>query len=189
MTERARSLTLAALIAALMASTAWISFPTLGGIPLSPQTLFVVLAAYLLKPRWAGASMALYVLLGACGLPVFAGGRGGAAILVGPTGGYLAGFIVAAVLGALIFHVDTDTGDKTQLRGSTRWVIDATGIIVSAILINVLGSAWMVVSAGFTLSKALAVGFVPFVMPNLLKGLAAVLIARYLARVVLADKS
>jgi biotin transport system substrate-specific component len=187
MSRHTRNLVLAALMAALMAVTAWISFPTIGGIPLSPQTLFVVLAACLLKARWAGASMALYVLLGTCGLPVFAQGRGGIAVLAGPTGGYLVGFIIAAVLGALIFHLGT--GSEEPLSSGARWVIDATGIVATSLLVNACGAAWMMVSMGLTLNKALAVGFVPFVFPNLVKGFVAVLIARYLARVVWADKS
>ncbi|MDR1413007.1 MAG: biotin transporter BioY, partial [Actinomycetes bacterium] len=122
MAERTRFLVIAALIAALTAVSSWVS--SAGQIPFTLQTFFVVLAACLLPPVWASASMLLYVLLGLAGLPVFAAGAAGPGIVVGPTGGYLVGFIVAPALAGLLLRAQTKS-ERRDLR---------TGLDVLAII-------------------------------------------------------
>ena len=97
--DRSRHVVVAGLLAALLASAAWISLPV-GTVPLTLQVFVVVLVALLLPPRWAAATIGVYLLLGALGAPVFASGRAGLGVLFGPTGGYLFGFLVGATLGA-----------------------------------------------------------------------------------------
>ena len=90
-----------ALFAALTAAAAQFSLPV-GPIPVSLATFAVYLAGAVLGAKDGAASQAVYLLLGAAGLPVFAGFRGGAQALFGPTGGYLAGYVVCAwIIGAL----------------------------------------------------------------------------------------
>jgi len=67
-------------------------------VPITTQTFTLMLSVVILKKKWAFLTQLEYVFLGACGLPVFAGGRGGLAVLLGPTGGYILGFIIAAYL-------------------------------------------------------------------------------------------
>ena len=74
--RRVRDMVAAALIAALMAVTGWVSLP-LGAVPVTLQTFAVALAALLLPPAWAAGSMAIYVAIGAAGVPVFASGHAG----------------------------------------------------------------------------------------------------------------
>jgi biotin transport system substrate-specific component len=82
----------ASLLAALTAATALISIPV-GDVPVVLYNFFILLMGLLLGRRWGTASIAVYLLAGSLGLPVFAGGKGGLAILLGPTGGYLIGFL------------------------------------------------------------------------------------------------
>ncbi len=91
-----RSMTRCALCAALMAVCAWIALPV-GSIALSLQTFGVFLTLGLLGGRRGTMSIFVYLLLGAVGLPVFSGFRGGIGILLGPTGGYLWGFLLAGL--------------------------------------------------------------------------------------------
>jgi biotin transport system substrate-specific component len=92
----------AAMFGAATAMGAYIMIP-LPPVPITLQTLFVVLAGALLGGRLGALSQVVYLLLGIIGLPVFHGGKGGLGILLGPTGGYLVGFIAAAyVVGKLI---------------------------------------------------------------------------------------
>ena len=93
----------ASLFAALTVVGAYIAIPfPLSPVPIVLQNLFVLLAGLLLGKKWGAASMAIYLLAGAVGLPVFAGGTGGIGHFAGPTGGYLIGFVLAAfVAGAL----------------------------------------------------------------------------------------
>ena len=88
----ARSLALAGMMAALTAVLAYIRIPLpFSPVPVSAQTLAVMFAGALLGARLGAFSQLVYVLMGAVGLPVFAGGQGGPAVLAGPTGGYLIG--------------------------------------------------------------------------------------------------
>jgi len=100
MRNNVRELLLVALFPAMMAATAGIAIPISAAIPFAPaitlQTLFVYLAGLMLKPRDAAISMSVYVLLGMIGVPVFAGFRSGAAVLLTASGGFIIGFIVIA---------------------------------------------------------------------------------------------
>ncbi|MCL2324129.1 MAG: biotin transporter BioY [Actinomycetia bacterium] len=173
MNSRSRQLTVAALIAAALAVTSWIA-ALLPYAPLTLQTFFVVLAALLLRPRWAAASLLVYVALGAAGLPVFAGGKGGAAVLVGPTGGYLLGFVLAAAVGALI------AGAAPSLARQAL----AAGVMI--VVINGLGTLWLAYSAHLSLAVAAAAGALPFLAGDLLKAAAALAVARRLKKGALA---
>src|SRR5512133_1411896 len=86
-----------ALLAACIAAGAWLQLP-IGPVPVTLQPLFIVLAGFLLGPARGAAAVALYVLAGVLGMPVFAGGKAGLGVLLGPTGGYLVGFILAAAV-------------------------------------------------------------------------------------------
>ena len=91
-----RPMVYAAICAALMAVCAWIAVP--GPVPFTLQTFAVFLALGLLGGRWGTVSVLVYILLGAVGAPVFAGFKGGIGALFGPTGGYILGFLLSALL-------------------------------------------------------------------------------------------
>ena len=91
-----RNLSRAALFAALMALCAWISVPA--PVPFTLQTFALFLAPGLLGGRLGAAAVGAYLLLGAFGLPVFAGFSGGIGALLGPTGGFLLGFLLTALV-------------------------------------------------------------------------------------------
>ncbi|MFB6220492.1 MAG: biotin transporter BioY [Halolamina sp.] len=99
----------AALFAALVGAFAFVSFPNPlnPAVPVTLQVLGVFLAGIFLGPRWGGFAMALYLLAGAVGAPVFAGGSAGIGVLLGPTGGYLVSYPFAAgVVGAVVHGTD-----------------------------------------------------------------------------------
>ena len=87
-----RMMVYASLFAALTAVGAFLALP-IGPVPIVLQNMFVFLAGLLLGSRWGLASVGVYLLAGAVGLPVFAGGLGGLGRLIGPTGGYLIGYL------------------------------------------------------------------------------------------------
>ena len=106
--------------------------------------------------RLAGATVLAYLVEGASGLPVFSTGAG-LAFMAGPTGGYLAGFLVAALLAGYAFE-----------RGYARTLLGALAVfIVADSVIIGLGFAWL--SVLFGTEKALAVGVLPFLLPEALK--------------------
>lgn len=110
---KARTLSLCGLFAALMALCAWISIPVFD-TAITMQSFALVLAMLLLGGKWATAAIAVYLMLGAVGVPVFSGFQGGFGPLLGPTGGYLWGFLA----GALVYWGFTSLfGEKRRLVG------------------------------------------------------------------------
>lgn len=157
------------LFAVLLALCAWITIPTL--VPFTLQTLGVFLTGSLLGPRRGLAALLVYLLLGLVGLPIFAGFNSGPGVLLGPTGGYLLGFLVGVPLIGL------------AAKPGKTWVL-ALGMLAALLLCYAFGTAWfMVVYA----QKSGAVGLLtvlgwcvfPFIIPDLLKlGLALALSRR-----------
>ena len=162
----------ASLLAALTAAGAYLAIP-IGPVPIILQNLFVLLSGLLLGSKWGLASVAVYLLAGACGLPVFAGGTGGIGRIVGPTGGYLSGYLPAVwVIGFIT--------EKTGCRA----VFDVIAMICGSIIIYACGITWLKVLTGMTLTKTLTVGMYPFLPGDALKIAAAVPIAKALRPVI-----
>ncbi len=158
----------AALMAALTAAGAYIAIPV-GPVPIVLQNMFVMLTGLLLGRRWAGISIGVYLLAGAAGLPIFAGGAGGIGRFAGPTGGYLVGYWIAAWLIGLISE-----------KGRRRIMIDVLAMICGMLVIYAFGVSWLKIITGMSVSKAVAAGMLPFLVGDAIKIVAAVLIARAL---------
>jgi biotin transport system substrate-specific component len=174
--SRTRDMVSAALIAALMAGTSWIQIK-FGPVPFTLQTVFVVLAALLLAPEWAAASMGVYLVLGAVGLPVFAGGASGLAAFALPTGGFLVAFPVAAALGSLAYRAALRIpGRKGELAAAV------IAVLVVEAVIYAIGVPWLIATTGMAASKAVAVALLPFIVPDIIKGIATAIIAAAVKR-------
>jgi biotin transport system substrate-specific component len=142
----------------LLAASAWISVPFYP-VPLTMQTLAVLMIGGVLGPKLGTASVAGYLVLGLTGAPVFHGGLGGPAIFVGPTGGYLLGFLPAVLLMGLAAknRWAIAPGRTLPLR---RWAALMTGALVAEAAIYVIGVPWLAFVGGLTLREAVAVGAV-----------------------------
>lgn len=167
-TQQLKKMVYAALMAALTAAGAYIAIP-IGPVPIVLQNLFVMLAGLLLGGRWGLISIGVYLLSGAVGLPVFAGGTGGIGKFVGPTGGYLLGFAAAAYLVGILSEF-----------GHGRIVVDVLAMVAGTLTIYLFGVAWLKVVTGMELSKAVSVGMLPFLIGDTVKIAAAIPIARAL---------
>jgi biotin transport system substrate-specific component len=165
--SRALLLTRTAAFTGLIAVGAWVSIPFFP-VPLTFQTLFVLLAGAVMR-RHAVIPTSLYLFLGALNLPVFHNGTAGLGILLGPTGGYMLGFIPAALIVGFAYE---------QKRKSIR----IAGLIGGSASIYILGTVWLAVSAGLPLYEALIIGVIPFIPGDILKAYAAYLIADRLDR-------
>ena len=140
----------------LLAFSAQFEIP-LYPVPVTGQTLVVLLIGMTYGPRLGGCTMAAYLFEGAIGLPVFAGGAGGIAILLGPTGGYLFGFLLAAVVMGLL-------AERGMGRSVTSTVI---AMVIGNIVVYLAGGAWLANFIGF--DKAFAMGVLPFLYGDALK--------------------
>ncbi len=160
-----------ALFAALIAAGAYIIIP-LGVVPVTLQTLFILLAG-LLGGRVIGVSAALfYVLLGAVGLPVFSGGTGGIGHLLGPTGGYIIGAIPAAFIAGCF------TDYQREHREFTSLLPVVLGGLVASVIFYLFGVPWLKFLLGIGWTEALAAGVIPFLIGDVLKLIAAVIVTK-----------
>lgn len=165
------SLVWTALLAALLAVGAYIHLP-LWGVPFTLQPLFAMLAGYLLGPTRGPMAVALYLLAGFAGLPVFAGGKAGLAVLMGPTGGYLIGFL----LGASSTGMAVRTAEPLTYKRAFAWGA------MALVAIFLPGVVQLKNTLDLTLVRALQVGFLPFIAFDLLKLAVAVVVARHLRK-------
>lgn len=159
-----------ALFTALIAAGAFIIIPA-GPVPVSLQTLFIILAGMLGGRNIGVSSSLLYLVLGALGLPVFSGGTGGIAHLLGPTGGYLA----AAVPAAYIAGVFSDLGRRSRCT-APPWVLYTAAAVSASLVFYAMGIPWLKFVLGLSWGSALAAGLVPFIIGDVLKAAAAVII-------------
>jgi len=126
-------------------------------VPITGQTLAVLLAGLFLGKNLGAASIAAYLAQGAAGLPFFAGGKYGLATLFGPTGGYLFGFLAAAYI----------VGMLSELRYQRSLFQASSTIIVGNVIIYIFGLVWLARFVGE--SQVLQVGLYPFLIGDLLK--------------------
>ena len=161
--SKARDITQIALMAALMSVVAPFSIPLpITLVPLSFANLIIFIFANVLGARKAVLGVAIYLALGLAGLPVFSGGTGGLQKLVGPTGGYLIGYLFCALSTGLFmefFH--------------NKIAFNAVGMVIGMVICDVLGTAWLSYSAHISFSAALSAGVIPFLPGDLVKIAAA----------------
>ena len=153
-----RAVVLIALGTALLTLSAKVNLP-LPYVPMTLQTLVVLMIGAAYGARLGGATVMAYLAEGAIGLPVFAGPAGGLAPLVGPTAGYLAGFVAAAIVTGWLSERGWD-------RSVPRLFV-AMGL--GHIIILAAGFAWLAFGIKLGVEKAWLIGIVPFIAASLIK--------------------
>jgi biotin transport system substrate-specific component len=164
--NRATIISYSAAFVGLITLGSWISIPFVP-VPLTLQTLFVLLSGTVMK-RSAVIPVALYLVLGMLGLPLFHNGLSGIGVLLGPTGGYLIGFVPAAIITGLLYEKDSK-----KLR--------ITGLVLSIAVIYACGIVWLCWSTGIGIAAGVLIGLLPFIPGDILKISAVFLIAERLS--------
>ena len=175
-------MTRVALMAAVTAVAAQITVP-IEPVPFTFQVLAVILSGLLLGPRYGALAQAIYVLVGAVGVPVFAGFRGGLGIVFGDTGGYLLAYPFAAAVAGLAARAVANDHRRQAFLVSLLCGCAALGVIY------VLGASWLSVIAGLSPAAALATGVLPFVVFDLVKVVVAALVAVAAAPAIAASRT
>lgn len=156
-----------ALFAALICVLAAVVIPLpFTPVPISGQSLGVMLAGCILTPRQAGLSLLVFLLLGAVGLPVFAGFNGGIGIIIGPRGGYLIGYMLGAIVIALL-----------KGNGQKWWRLALANIIGGMGVVYLIGLPWLDFFTNIGLTKAIYAGLLPFLICDSLKVIIATILA------------
>ena len=157
---------LISLFAALTAVGAFLSIP-IGLVPISLQNLFTFLSGMVLGSKLGTFSQLIYILLGVVGLPVFSGFRGGFGVLLGPTGGFLTGFVISTyVVGKIIEKME-------DVRTWSYFIVGLVGIII----IYACGVTQLLIVTEIGLKEAVLVGIIPFLPGDFLKLITASLLA------------
>lgn len=138
-------------------------------VPITLQTFFVLSSGVALGPIWGILSQALYLLLGLLGFPYFAGWSAGVKTLLGPTGGYLLGFLLASYLVGII--AQSGNLKRTYLA-----------MCLGNLIIYLFGASWLGVVNSLTFSQALLKGVIPFLPGDVMKILAGGIFANYISR-------
>lgn len=141
-------------------------------VPITLQTLAVLLTGLVLGPVRGGLAVLLYLVLGFAGLPVFAKGASGLQVLSGPTGGYLVGFLLAALLGGALARL------VVRRMAQSRWPfgLSVASLVAGLLVVHPLGIAGLMANAKLPFAKALSVDLA-FVPGDIAKALLAALVA------------
>ena len=193
-------LALCGLFAAIMAVCSMITIP-LGftPVPINLGTLGVFLTGGMLGRKYGTISMAVYVLIGAIGVPVFAGFKGGLAVLAGPTGGYIIGYIVAVFLIGLIIEFATsrhkeaprnkETSRNKNAAGNSPsrlcpgYATTAIAMVIGLLACYLLGTIWFIISTGTGVWASLVACVIPFLPGDAIKIAAATILVCRLRRI------
>lgn len=177
--NKTRDMIMSALGAVMIAACSWISIPTM--IPFTMQTFAIFLILSMLGGKRGLLSIIVYIAIGSVGAPVFAGFSSGVGVLIGTTGGYLVGFIFIGLIYWLTIH----------FLGRKLWV-EAVALVVGLFVCYAFGTAWfMVVYAGESgpigIATALSWCVLPFIFPNLVQLVLALVISRRVAKFQIAE--
>ncbi len=172
---RIRALALCAVFTALLCVLAPVAVP-IGPVPITLATFFVLLAADLLGWKCATFAIAAYMLLGFAGLPVFSNFQSGAAPLMGPTGGYLIGYIPMGIVAGLIGEA------ANQRSGVASHVLRIGGMVLATAVLYLLGTVWFCFLTGSAVPHAMAVCVLPFLPGDALKIAAAAAVGEVVRR-------
>ena len=164
-----RKMAIIALMTAVLCILAPISIPVfISPVPVSLGVLAVYLTAYVLSPVDALISVIIFILLGTFGLPVFSGYSGGLSKLVGPTGGYIIGFLFTVYISSLFIHMKKGI------------IFDVIGMITGLALCNILGTIWFSYQQGKGFIASLLLCVVPFLIGDAIKIIVAVILGTQL---------
>lgn len=167
-----RDMTRAAAAVALLAVSAWVTVPV-GPVPFTLQTMALTFVLVALPARESVLAVAVYVLLGAAGVPVFSGMRGGLGVLLGPTGGFILGFLLAALVAWAVCRLLPPSPAR-----------DALVAVAAIACSHALGVAWLSQAGSLGLATAFASGSAPFLVPDVVKGALGIALARGVRRAV-----
>ena len=171
--NKTAEMTRMALMVAMNCVSAYIIIPLPFSLsPIALQTLIVNLTGYVLNAKQAFMTMLVYILVGLAGVPVFTGGSAGPGKLFGPTGGYIIGFLFTAVFLAYF------RGEKYSFK---RYAL--LGCVIGIPLIYVFGVVQLKLITGMGWDKAIMTGALPFIPLDIVKCLAAAVIAYPINRI------
>ena len=179
-----KRIVLISLMAVLMCVCSWITIPAI--VPFTMQTFAIFCALILLGGFDGLIAILLYVVLGLIGVPVFSGFQGGVGHLLGPTGGYILGFIVTGII-YIIFELFTK-----NLNGKKKFVFVLISLGIGLVACYLMGTIWFYVvtkGEGYSFFKILLLCVIPYIIPDLIKLVLAVIICTKIKKIIFKEES
>lgn len=174
-----QDMVLIAVFTALIAICSWITIPAMAGqVPFTLQTFAVFVTAGMLGTKRGTLSVIVYILLGLVGVPVFAGFAGGFSAVIGPTGGYIVGFIFTALIIGALMSLAKEQGETVKI------VITVIAMILGDAACFIIGTIWFMVVTNTSFVAALTLCVVPFIIPDLVKIIVATIMVNRLKKYV-----
>ena len=179
------SIVLIAVSAALITICSWISV-TIGPVPFTLQTMAVFAVLMIIGGTRGSIAVVIYLLLGLIGVPVFAGFKGGPASFLGPTGGFLIGFAAASLIWLLLEKLFKD---KFSTSAAKRILFGGISAVICEAVMYTIGVIWFMFVYGqqtgpIGLSAVLAMCVLPFIIPDIVKIVFAVIIGERVAKII-----
>ncbi len=159
--SNAYQMAITGVMAAVICILGPLSIP-IGVVPISFTNLAIYFALYILGMKKGATSYIIYMFIGFVGIPVFSSFTGGPSKLLGPTGGYIIGFILMALISG--FFID---------HFFDKWYLCFAGMVLGTAVCYAFGTAWLSYQANISISSALAAGVIPFIPGDLVKILIA----------------
>lgn len=171
--SRTKAIAYIGLSVAIMAIGSWVTIP-IGPIPLTLQMFVIPLLICVLPAKWATAAIFAFIALGGLGVPLFSGFRGGLGALMGPTGGFLLGYLLAVPAAAFLLQfVSRKVDGKVAL-----FACQIVAGMVFTLIAYITGWLQYAAVSGLDMQAAFAVSVAPFVVPDILKVVVAVVCAQ-----------
>lgn len=179
---RTRNLMLAGLFATLLILSSYVVIP-IGPVPITLQPFVVMLVGFLLGKKWGPISILVWIVLGCLGLPVFNQGQAGAVMLVGPTGGFILGFVVSAYLVGLF----TERDQKASLVKNVGYL--SLSMVVTYIigLVGFMLSFTYFLEKPMTLERAVILAVAPFLPFDIIKAVIAAFVGMKVRKALIAS--
>ncbi len=173
-----RNIVTTSMFTALIIVGSFIIIPV-GVVPITLQTLFVLLAGVLAGKKIALSATSLYLVLGVVGLPIFSGATGGLAHFFGPTGGFLMGLLVMALISGTISDRAFNLQSEKETLDKKSLILIILALFASTIAIYVVGIPYLKFTLNVSWVKAFMISFIPFIPGDLLK----IVVATFLANI------
>lgn len=171
----------------------WITIPTL--IPFTLQTLAICLITLLLGLKKGTIAIILYIILGLIGLPVFNSFRSGFSVILGPTGGYIIGFIPMLLVSRLLITIfglnkqskDISSDEKNNKKQIIKMLFSSLALLIGTIVCYIFGSIWFILVYGpdnANFSYVISVCIIPFIIPDIIKIIISVIVSNRLNKII-----
>ena len=158
-TSKTKAMTMMSLMTSVLCVLGPITLPIpISPVPISLVTFLIYLSVYIMGMRYATISCLLYLLIGFIGLPVFSGFTGGVGRILGPTGGYMIGYVFMAVISGFFIE-----------RWMSKRILHVAGMVCGTLICYLFGTMWLSRQAGMSFYAALGAGVIPFLIGDSIK--------------------